>query len=67
MRLVHELEQFVDNSLQESPVCSQETGILADDVHNVGRDYCLIKINKSEKEQKKGNLDLVVLALLLFT
>ena len=43
VRLVHELEQFVDNSLQESPVGSQETWILADDVHNVGRDYCLVE------------------------
>ena len=50
VRLVHKLEQFVDNSLQESPVGSQETWILADDVHNVGRDYCLIKMNKSVKE-----------------
>ena len=50
VRIVHELEQFVDNSLQESPVSSQETWILADDVHNIGRDYCLIKMNKSEKE-----------------
>ena len=43
VRLVHELEQFVDNSLQESPVCSQEAWILADDVHNIGRDYCLVE------------------------
>ena len=38
MRLMHELEQFVHHSLQELPVCLQETRILTNNVHNVASD-----------------------------
>jgi hypothetical protein len=30
--LVHELEEFVDDRLEELPVCAKETRVLADDV-----------------------------------
>ena len=36
VRFVHELEQLVHNSLEELPVRLQETGVLADNVHDVG-------------------------------
>lgn len=33
---MHELKQLVDHSFQELPVGSEETWILANDVHDVG-------------------------------
>lgn len=33
---MHELKQLVDHSFQELPVGSEETWILADNVHDVG-------------------------------
>lgn len=38
MRFVHELEQFVHNSLQKLPVRLQETRVLSDDIHDVRSD-----------------------------
>lgn len=35
MRLVHELEELVDDSLEELPMCLEESRILPDDVHDV--------------------------------
>ena len=42
MCLVHELEELVDDGLQELPVRLQESRVLADDVHDVGRDDGLV-------------------------
>lgn len=42
MRLVHELEQLVDNRLEEPPVGPEEPGVLAHDVHDVGGDDGLV-------------------------
>ena len=39
VRLVHELEKLIDYRLQEFPMRFQESRILADDVHDVGRHY----------------------------
>jgi len=39
---MHKLEQLVDDSFQEPPMCSQEPGILADDVHDVRRNDGLV-------------------------
>ena len=40
--LVHELEQFVHDCLQEAPVCAEEAWILPHDVHDVGGDDSLV-------------------------
>lgn len=36
--LVHEFEEFVDNSFQELPVRLKESRVLTDDIHNIGGD-----------------------------
>lgn len=36
MRLMHELEQFVDHGLQELPMRFQKSRVLAHDVHYIG-------------------------------
>lgn len=38
MGLVHELEEFVDDSFQEFPMRLKESRVLTDDVHNVRGD-----------------------------
>lgn len=35
---MHEFEILVHDSLEEFPVCFQEPRILADNVHDIGRD-----------------------------
>ena len=40
--LMHELKQLVDDRLEEPPVRPQESRILSDDVHDVGRDDRLV-------------------------
>jgi hypothetical protein len=35
---MHKFKQFVDNRLEETPVCTQEAGILSYNVHDVGSD-----------------------------
>ena len=42
MGLVHELEQLVDDRLEEPPVSSQESRVLAHDVHDVRGDDGLV-------------------------
>lgn len=37
MCLVHKFEQLVDNGLQEFPVRLEESWILPNNVHNIGR------------------------------
>lgn len=34
--LLHELEQFLDNSFEEGPVVPEEGGVLPDDIHDAG-------------------------------
>mmetsp|Transcript_1208 Transcript_1208/g.3673 ORF Transcript_1208/g.3673 Transcript_1208/m.3673 type:complete len:517 (+) Transcript_1208:387-1937(+) len=40
--LVHELEEFEDNCLQELPMSSQEAGVLADHVHDVAGNHSFV-------------------------
>lgn len=61
MCLVHELEQLVDDRLEEPPVRAQESRVLPDDVHYVGRDdglvvLALLLLAKAKKilENKKN-------------
>ena len=42
MRLVHELEQLVDDGLQKLPMSAQETWVLAHHVHDVRRNNRLV-------------------------
>src|SRR5690242_513303 len=42
VRLVHELEELVDDSLQELPVCLEESRVLANNVHDVTSDNGLV-------------------------
>ena len=42
MRLMHELEQLVDDSLQKLPMSFEEPRVLPDDVHDVGCDDSLV-------------------------
>jgi hypothetical protein len=35
VRLVHELEQFVDHRFQEFPVRLEEAWVLSDDIHDI--------------------------------
>jgi len=39
---VHEFKEFVDNSLEEPPVSSQEAWVLTHHVHDVGRNDGLV-------------------------
>ena len=58
--LVHELEQLVDDGLEEAPMSTQKTGVLADNVHNVGGDdglvvLALLLLAKAEKILDHGD------------
>lgn len=57
VRFVHELEELVDDSLEELPVGLQETWILADDVHDVGRDDSLVVLASLHLSQAKQVFD----------
>jgi hypothetical protein len=37
MRLMHELEEFVDHRLEEFPMCFQKSRILANNIHDICR------------------------------
>ena len=39
---MHELEEFVDDSLEEFPMRLEESWVLADNVHDVGSADCLV-------------------------
>ena len=39
---MHELKEFVDNGLEEFPVSSEKTWVLADNIHDVRGYNCLI-------------------------
>jgi hypothetical protein len=60
VRLVHKLEQLVDDRLEELPVSLEEPRVLADDVHDVRRDDGLVvfpSLNFAETEEILDNLD----------
>lgn len=42
MSFVHELEQFIDDSLEKLPVGAQKAGVLSDHVHYIGRYHRLV-------------------------
>mmetsp|Transcript_17460 Transcript_17460/g.52463 ORF Transcript_17460/g.52463 Transcript_17460/m.52463 type:complete len:275 (+) Transcript_17460:1421-2245(+) len=47
MCLMHELEQLVDDRLQKLPMSTQELWILANHIHDVGCDHCLVVLAAS--------------------
>lgn len=57
MSLVHELEQLVDDSLQEFPMGFEESGILTDNVHNVGSTDGLVVLASLHLSKTKKILD----------
>lgn len=57
MSLMHELEQLVDDSLQELPVGFEESGILTDNVHNVGSTDSLVVLASLHLSKTKEILD----------
>jgi len=57
---VHEFEQLVDDRLKELPVGLEEARVLADDVHDVGRNDGLVvlaALDLNEAEQVLDDLD----------
>lgn len=67
--LVRKLKQFVDYSLKKLPVRLEETRVLADNVHNIGRtatDRGQSVKAKSAKTERNLHYCLVVLASLHF-
>ena len=69
MCLVHELEQLVDHSLEELPMCFKETRILSDDIHNVGGNNSFVILSsfdlaKSEEVLDNGNKEPLLLFLI---
>ncbi len=57
MRFVHEFEEFVDNSLQELPMRLEETGILTNNVHDVGCNDSLVIFSSFHLSQPEKILD----------
>lgn len=57
MALVHELEQLVDDRLEELPVRLEEPRVLADNVHDVGRDDGLVVLSSLDLAQAEQVLD----------
>lgn len=57
MRFVHELEQLVDHGLEKFPVSLEESGILADDVHDVAGDDGLVVLASFGLGQAQEILD----------
>jgi len=57
VRLMHELEQFVHNRLQEFPVSFQESGILTDNVHDVGSYDSLVVLSAFDFAQSEQVFD----------
>ena len=55
--LVHELEKLVDDRLEETPMGAQEAWILADHVHDVGRDDGLVVLSLLLLAQPQQLLD----------
>jgi len=57
MSLVHKLEEFVHNRLEEFPMSLEESGVLADDVHDIGRNDGLVILASLHLGQPKEILD----------
>ena len=57
MRLVHELEELVDDRLKELPVRLEEARVLADDVHDVRGDDGLVVLAALDLAQAEEVLD----------
>lgn len=57
MGLVHKLEKFVDDCLEELPVRLEEARILADDVHDVGRHDSLVVLPSFDLTKTEEILD----------
>ena len=57
MRLVHELEQLVNNSLEELPMCFEKARVLTHDVHDVGCDNGLVVLPALDLTKAKQVLD----------
>ncbi len=67
MLLVHELEQLDDDSLQEAPVLAEEARVLANDVHDVRGNDCLVVLATqciAQGEQRTNDGDQEVLLLI---
>mmetsp|Transcript_13038 Transcript_13038/g.37524 ORF Transcript_13038/g.37524 Transcript_13038/m.37524 type:complete len:393 (+) Transcript_13038:661-1839(+) len=54
---VHELEQLEQHGLEELPVRSQEARVLANDVHDVARDYGLVLFSSLQLAQRQQVLN----------
>lgn len=57
MSLVHKLEELVDDSLEEFPVCLEETRVLPDNVHDVGSTHRLVVLASFLLGQSQEVLD----------
>ena len=42
MGLMHEFKEFINDSLEKLPMSLEESGVLANNVHNVACHHCLI-------------------------
>mmetsp|Transcript_9758 Transcript_9758/g.22379 ORF Transcript_9758/g.22379 Transcript_9758/m.22379 type:complete len:254 (-) Transcript_9758:605-1366(-) len=57
MQLVHELEQLLDHSLEELPVCLEKPRVLPHHVHDVARNNCLVILATRDLAESKKLLD----------
>ena len=57
MGLVHELKELVHDCLEELPVRLQESGILTDNIHDVGGDDGLIVFSALDLAKTKEIFD----------
>src|ERR1700759_2830893 len=57
MGFVHELKKFVDNRLKELPMCFKKAWILADNVHDVAGNHCLVVLSSLHFSESKKILD----------
>ena len=57
MGLVHKFEELVDNSLQEFPMCLEESRVLSDDVHNIGSNDGFVVLSAFDLAKPEQILD----------
>lgn len=55
--LVHEFEELVDNSLQEFPMCLEESRVLSDDVHDIGSNDGFVVLSAFDLAEPEQILD----------
>lgn len=55
--LVHKFEELVDNSLQEFPMCLEESGVLSDDVHDIGSNDGFVVLSAFDLTKPEQILD----------